>query len=42
MKANILHNNSKKPKHKANRVNSKNDWDRRKDLAAAKMCYFQK
>ena len=40
--ANILDNGSEKPKYKHYGIDSKNCWDRCKDLVAAEMCYFQK
>ena len=42
IKANILDNGSDKPKYKDNRVSYRNNWDRCKDLAAARKRYFQK
>ena len=42
IKGNILDNGSDKPKYKDNRVSCKNNWDRCKDLAAARKRYFQK
>ena len=42
VKANILDNGSEKPKYKDNRVSCENYRHRGKDLAAARMRYFQK